>query len=100
MDPTAAELFGDEGTPIGSPQMMIIDHPDAFLEGRTEEGALKVSERYLEEKGIYPLQLQTVRLFTGTARIASLLAGALCALIWAFVVIRMRGRSEKDQPPS
>lgn len=56
----AASLFGDAGTMIGSPQKMIIEDKAAFLPGEGPEGARLVSENYLKEKGIYPLQLQTV----------------------------------------
>jgi hypothetical protein len=63
-----AELFGDAGTPIGSPQRLIIDDEGAFLPGEGEGGARLVSEKYLTEKGIYPLQLKTVSLISGIAK--------------------------------
>jgi hypothetical protein len=67
---TNALLLGEPGPPIGSPQMMIIDDPKAFLAGEGPGGARLVNDVYLREQGIYPLQLQTVGFLTGMARLA------------------------------
>jgi len=63
-----AELFGDPGTPIGSPQRLIIDDEGAFLPGEGEGGARLVNEKYLKEKGIYLLQMKTVNLMADMTR--------------------------------
>lgn len=77
---SAAEstLFGSSGpgTPIGSPQQMIIRDAGAFLEGRSDQGARYVSDTYLKERGLYPLQLKTVR-FIEWAVAAGFAAAAL-----------------------
>ena len=67
----ADDLFGGEGTPIGTPQRMIITDPKAFLEGETPEGARRVSENYLKANEIYPLQLQTVDFGVSVARLVA-----------------------------
>jgi hypothetical protein len=62
----ADSLFGSAGTPLGEPQLYIVDDPKAYLEGRGDLGAARLDENYLKEKGIYPLQLQTVDYFATT----------------------------------
>lgn len=56
-------LFGgaDEATRIGSPQLVIIRDRAAFLPGEGPDGSRLVSEQYLREQKIYPLQAKTVR---------------------------------------
>ena len=81
-----SSLFGDSasastpGTPIGSPQQMIIRDQAAFLPGSGEGGVRYVSDTYLTEKGIYPLQLKTVNLFRNAATLGFLALAALLAL--------------------
>ena len=81
----AASLFGEAGTPIGSPQMLIIEDSGAFLEGKTPGGARMVNEGYLTKRKIYPLQLQTVHVVARYTRIgagvAALLTGGLLLLL-------------------
>lgn len=84
----ADDLFGGQGTPIGSPQQMIITDPKAFLEGESPEGARRVSENYLKDNQIYPLQLQTVDFAVSVARIA----GGFEALAGLVLVIVARRR--------
>lgn len=82
----AASLFGEAGTPIGSPQRLIIDDHGAFMAGE-ENGVRLVSQNYLDQHKIYPLQLQTIQFFmryirigAGTVLVLSLAAlGALRA---------------------
>ena len=83
----ADDLFGGEGTPIGTPQRMIITDPKAFLEGETPEGARRVCENYLKANEIYPLQLKTVDV---GVRVARLVAGmeAVTGLILVLVARR------------
>lgn len=77
-DKAGAELFGDSaGTPIGSPQMLIIQDPGAFLPGEGENGAKLVSQDYLDKNKIYPLQLQTVDFFANTTMLTGGIGGVL-----------------------
>ncbi len=82
-----AELFGDAGTPIGSPQQIIIEDPKAYLGSKDESGAELVSEGYLKEQGIYPLQLQTVRYVVSNVRYAAI-AGLLFSLFGVLLINR------------
>lgn len=77
----ASALFADvgPGTPIGSPQMLIIRDPNAFLEGQGPEGSRLVNETYLREKEIYPLQLVTIQFFRN---ITMFVAGLGLVLLW------------------
>ena len=81
----AASLFGEAGTPIGSPQMLIIEDSGAFMEGKTPNGAKMVSEGYLTKKKIYPLQLQTVHVVARYARIGAGVAALLAAIALALI---------------
>jgi hypothetical protein len=85
-----AELFGDPGTPIGSPQLLIIDDPKAIIEGRAEEsGARLVDEGYLRKNEIYPLQMKTVSFIAGTVRLGGI---ALAVLgLGGIALVRRRG---------
>jgi|CXWL01.1.fsa_nt_gi hypothetical protein len=69
-----ADLFGESGTPIGSPQLYIIDDPKAFTGKKTANGAEEVDEKYLREHNLYPLQLQSLRF---VAKQVQLVAGAV-----------------------
>lgn len=59
IDAAGASLFGDGATPIGSPQLMIIDAPKAIV-GKPKDGVRQVDDAYLQKNHIYPLQLKTV----------------------------------------
>lgn len=82
----AASLFSDAttpGTPIGTPQMMVIWDQAAFLEGTGEGDARFVSEKYLRDNNIYPLQVKTVEFFRNLiAAIAGLGVLVLGVLWW------------------
>lgn len=80
----AADLFGDAGTPIGSPQMLIIDDASAFLPDVPGE-ARRVDETKLREKGIYPLQLQTVDYLIAWVRGGAGAAMGLFGLGWVLL---------------
>ncbi len=111
VEPSAeSALFGEVGTKIGSPQMVIVSDPKAFLSSSLEGsappsaspsplegeglpgsgrdgvggGARLLNERYLRENGIYPLQLRTVRFFAYWTRIGCAAAAilAVLALFW------------------
>jgi hypothetical protein len=93
--PAEENIFGDPPTPIGSPQLMIIEDKGAFVEGEGPDGAKLVSEGYLTENKIYPLQLQTVRFFAENARLGSGIAFAVC-LLGAILLGR---KISKPSPP-
>lgn len=84
-----SSLFEDSssgpGTPIGQPQMMIVRDQGAFLKGTGDGGVRYVSDTYLTEKGIYPLQLKTVNFFRNAATLGFLALAALLGLwhLWA-----------------
>ncbi len=77
-------LFGTNGpgTAIGSPQIMIIQDPLAFLSGRSNQGAEYVSDPYLKAKNIYPLQLKTVELFRNLLGTISFLFALIFGALW------------------
>ncbi len=83
-----AQLFGEKGTHIGTPQLMIIDDRSAEA-GPGPDGSTYLDERVLKEQGIYPLQLQSVREVAGISKIA-LTAGFLIFLaVFAFAKSRI-----------
>lgn len=91
-DEAAASLFGDNDayTEIGSPQTLIIEDQGAFLPGTSKGGARLVSENYLREKKIYPLQLKTVEYVGGLVRLGAGAAVGVSALALIFLRARQR----------
>ncbi|SEJ38440.1 hypothetical protein SAMN04488058_10749 [Deinococcus reticulitermitis] len=90
----ASALFGDAsgpGTPIGSPQRLIVRDPAAFLPGEGPGGARYVSETYLREQGAYPLQAKTVELVRLLAVLGSGAALLLFGGLWWWAGRRGRG---------
>jgi hypothetical protein len=84
VDTAAAGLFGESTpTPIGSPQMMIVDDPKAFMPGNPSPK--QVNEAYLREHDIYPLQLKTVSFVAGATRMAGGIVMVLTGLIAWFL---------------
>lgn len=83
-DATSTSLFGDaeEGTLIGSPQLLIVRDAAAFLPGTSEGGARLVSEVYLRDHGIYPLQAKSVWFVRNLVLLASVVLLALGGLLW------------------
>jgi hypothetical protein len=89
-----SSLFGDGadgannasggGTPIGSPQLLIIDDQAAFLPGTAAGGARLVSDTYLREKSIYPLQAKTVVFFRDIVVASALAAALVFGGLWFF----------------
>lgn len=81
----AASLFSDPttpGTPIGSAQLMVIRDEAAFLEGTGEGGARFVSEKYLRENSIYPLQVKTVEFFRNIVAALAGLVALVSSVLW------------------
>lgn len=77
VDPNLAALTGDEHTPIGEPQILVINDPKAFLESTGPQGSRLVDDAYLKKQGIYPLQLKTVTFVTGLIMMASGISAAI-----------------------
>ena len=90
----ASALFGDAsgpGTPIGSPQRLIVRDEAAFLPGEGPGGARYVSETYLREQGASPLQAKTVELVRLLAALGSGAALLLFGGLWWWAGRRGRG---------
>ena len=85
------DLFGDHGTPIGSPQQFIVDDPKAILPEKGENGVTLLDENYLLKNKIHPLELQTVRYVAGMAR----MGGAGVGLIFALMFLGLRARAKR-----
>ncbi|GGK41047.1 hypothetical protein GCM10008955_38610 [Deinococcus malanensis] len=96
-DSASASLFGDaeEGTLIGSPQLLIMRDAAAFLPGTTEGGARLVSETYLKDHGIYPLQAKSVWFIRNLVLLAALVMFVLGGLIW---LVTRRGATPHSTP--
>jgi len=81
-----ASLFGDAndgpGVAIGSPQVYIIRDPRAFLPELGPNDERYVSETYLRERGIYPLQLKTVNLVRNLVAASSGLIALIAGALW------------------
>jgi hypothetical protein len=87
-DAAVAGLFAEEtsdepaGTRIGSPQVMVIRDDKAFLEGTGTQGERFVSQKYLEEKMIYPLQVKTILFFRNITALVAALGAFLMGGLW------------------
>lgn len=80
-----SDIFGEpEYTKLGSPQMIIIEDPKAFLD-KEEDGAKWVDDAYLKANNIYPVQLKSVDATLTIARYAFGFFGLdLLVLGWVF----------------
>lgn len=83
-----ADLFGDAGTPLGSPQLLIIDDPKAFVEGKGDQDSRLVDDKYLSDHNIYPLQMKTVSYFAEMTRLGS--GAAILAAVAGLIILRRR----------
>lgn len=90
-DQATADLLGEVGTPIGSPQRMIVSDQRAFLPGKGEQGERFVNDDYLKEHDVYPLQAKTVGYVGGLVKLG--LAGI--ALV-GFLAAWWFGRRERS----
>ncbi len=89
--PDLAAVLGEVGTPVGSPQRLLIFDDRAYLKGATPDGARLVSERYLMENNIYPLQWKTVVFMRNAVAFGSGLAALLMGLAWWWLSRKSRG---------
>ena len=87
-DTTSAALLGEVGPMVGSPQMMIIEDPKAFIGGNGPMGSLLVNDLYLKSHQIYPLQLQTIAFVLRLTRQISLAMFAFASLGFSILISR------------
>lgn len=98
-DAAVAGLFAEKtsgepaGTKIGSPQVMVIRDQKAFLEGTGTQGERFVSQKYLEEKQIYPLQVKTILFFRNITALVAALGAFLMGVLWFWGRSRSPARS-------
>ena len=88
--PELAKALGEAGTPIGTPQQLLIFDQQAFLPLASADGARLVSERYLTDNGIYPLQWKTVTFVRDLVTIAAGGGGLLLGLAWWWLARRRK----------
>lgn len=85
VDPDLAALTGEATTPIGEPQVLIIEDEGAFVQGTGPNGARLADDAYLKQKGIYPLQLKTVHYVSDmvnmVAAVSVIIGGMLLFLV-------------------
>ena len=97
-DAAVAGLFAEEtsgepaGTRIGSPQVMVIRDQKAFLEGTGTQGERFASQKYLEEKQIYPLQVKTILFFRNITALVAALGGFMMGGLWFWSRSRISAR--------
>ena len=97
-DPAIAELLGEVGTPIGSPQPIVLLDRSAVMDAKGPGGEVLLDDDKLQASGQYPLQKQTVQfvgslVVYGALAVAafSLAAGALVRRRLSFLATRMTG---------
>ena len=88
-DEATAALLGEVGTPVGRVDRYIILNEGAFLGETGDAGAQLVSETFLKENDVYPLQLKTVTFLRNLVAAASLAAFLLLGGLWLW--LRRRG---------
>jgi len=96
-DPDTAALVGEIGTPIGSPQQMVITDEKAFLPGRGETGARLVNDDYLKAHGEYPLQVKTIHYAAGLVRMGTGAASLIGLAVFLWTRKRLRPNPHPDQ---
>lgn len=85
-----AALFGDAGEPIGKPMEYVIFDRSVVLEEKTPEDLPLLDDTKMKQKGIYPLQLQTVRYVIGLSRWGSVPLAVLGGVFLLWVRRRLR----------
>ncbi|HXH60871.1 MAG TPA: hypothetical protein VNI20_05880 [Fimbriimonadaceae bacterium] len=97
-DSAMAQLLGEAGTPIGSPQKIILDDRSAVIEGRGQDGAVLVDEDKLKASGRYPVQLKTLDYVGGLVRGVGGVAFIVGAAVWLLLLRRRRLGKEGGSP--
>ncbi len=90
-DEATATLLDEVGTLVGREDTYVILDRGAFLGETTVRDAQYVSERYLEENNVYPLQLKTVTFLRNLISVIS--AGAFVLFGGVWFRLRRRGRN-------
>lgn len=97
-----AGLFGDPYEELGTPQVFVIEDPSAVLAEKTDDGVPLLSKDKLDEKGLYPLQMQMVSWIAGLARmgLGAMIGAGVLALVLAMWIERRRAAqsSSANQP--
>jgi hypothetical protein len=96
-EPGMALLLGEQGIPIGNPEMYFINDPKAFLGGNGPKSVRLVNEKYLRENNIYPWQLKTLEFMRNMIVLGSGLASLVFGLGWWWLVRRNSARI-RQQP--
>lgn len=87
-DPDVADLFGSEPTPLGSPQLYVLQGSEALVPGSGKDGKPALLDQgVLDRTGQYPLQLKTVEFVARAVQIASALD-----LVTAWVLLLVLSR--------
>ena len=89
-DEATAALLGEIGTPVGRVDEYIIFNRNAFLDGTADGGARLVSEPFLEENSVYPLQLKTVTFLRNVISMVSSAIFVVCGGVWLWLRRRER----------
>lgn len=95
-EPAVAEMLGEKGELVGSPQKLIITDRAAFLPGKSSSGAALVDDSYLKKQGIYPLQVKTVHYVAGLAKLGLLAMLAIGGMM--LVVVKRCSRCAVSRP--
>jgi hypothetical protein len=96
-EPGMALLLGEQGIPIGNPELYFINDPKAFLEGSGANGLRLVNEKYLRENNIYPWQLKTLEFMRNMIVLGSGVASLVFGLGWWWLSRRNSARI-RQQP--
>lgn len=86
-DPAIAELLGEVGTPIGSPQPMVLLDRSAVLDQKGPNGEVLLDDDKMKAAGQYPLQKQTIQ-FVGRFVVLTSLAVGMIAFVASSLVRR------------
>ncbi len=86
-DADVVALRGESGpgTLVGKAGVYLISDPAAFIKGEGAKGERYVSQTYLEQKGIYPLQTKTVWFFHFLVALISGLGLLIFGALWRFL---------------
>jgi hypothetical protein len=99
-DPVIAELLGEVGTPIGSPQPIVLLDRSAVLDQEGPNGVVLLNDDKLAASRRYPLQRQTVW-FVGSLVAEGAGASAFLSFVaYAFVRRRIIQKAAVTEAPT
>lgn len=94
-----ADLFGDIGEFVGTPQMLVNEIPaEAILEGAGPNGSILVDSSYLEAHEISTQQLQTVVFIAESLRTATLIGAGVFLVALLAIRWRIKALSPNEYP--